>query len=149
MLLINQSVWVIFLRKKVKFSDVSLLNVNIFYFLYSTMPVNSVSLGCGQNKTFVDVMLGFWKHRSTFFTIFFVFLCSHILLSFFTPDQLASLFWAQAHTCSHKTQNINCLTLCCLRTLGMTHPGPVTGLFPLLGTRVWPAISSCPVQPRQ
>lgn len=44
--------------------DESLLNVSIFWFLFSSMKQNSTSLGCGLNKTFEDVILGFRKHWS-------------------------------------------------------------------------------------
>ena len=52
------------------FSGSSFMKVNISWFLSSSMTLNWLSLGCGQNKTFEDVILGFWKHWSTFFTIF-------------------------------------------------------------------------------
>ena len=48
-----------FLKKKSQNSDSSLWKVNIFSFLSSSMTVNWISFGCGQNKTFEDVVLGF------------------------------------------------------------------------------------------
>ena len=44
--------------------------MNIFWFLSSSMTVNWISLGCGQNETFE----GFEKHWSTCFTIFWHFI---------------------------------------------------------------------------
>ena len=44
--------------------------MDIFWFLSSSMTVNWLSLGCGQNKTFEDIVLGFGKHWLIFFTIF-------------------------------------------------------------------------------
>ena len=41
-----------------------LKNVSIFWFLYSSLTVDWMSLGCGQNETFEDVILGFGKHSS-------------------------------------------------------------------------------------
>lgn len=64
MLLINYSVC-----QKSKFCNSSSLKMNIFRFLYSSMTVNCISLGCGPNKTLEDISLGFEKHRLTFFTI--------------------------------------------------------------------------------
>ena len=43
--------------------------MNIFCFLSSSLTVNWLSLGCGQNKTFEDVVFGFGKHWSTFLLI--------------------------------------------------------------------------------
>lgn len=37
-------------------------NVYISCFFSSSMTVNLISLGCGQTKTFGDVMLDFGKH---------------------------------------------------------------------------------------
>ena len=49
------------------FSDSSFLNVNIFWFLSTTTTVNWMSLvACGQNKTFEDVILVFWKQWRIF-----------------------------------------------------------------------------------
>ena len=38
------------------------INVNIFWVLYSFMTVNWIFLGCGQNKTFEDIILDFDQH---------------------------------------------------------------------------------------
>ncbi len=57
-----------------KFSDFGFSNVNIFWFLESSIPVTWICLGCGQNKTFEDVSLGFGKQWSTLFTILWHFM---------------------------------------------------------------------------
>lgn len=44
---------------KSEFFHVSFLNVNIFWVLYSSMKVTSMSLGCERNKTLEDVILCF------------------------------------------------------------------------------------------
>ena len=62
--------WVLFKEKKDEVYDSSFLKVNIFWFLSSSMAVNWLSLGCGQNKTFEDVVLCFGKHYLTFLNIF-------------------------------------------------------------------------------
>ena len=51
-------------------SNTTILNVSIFCFLYSSVTVNCISLTCGQNKKFEDAILGFGKHRWTFFPIY-------------------------------------------------------------------------------
>ena len=46
-----------FKKKNRKFSDSSFLDVSVFWFLFSSMTANGISLGCGQNKTFDDAVL--------------------------------------------------------------------------------------------
>ena len=63
---INSSVW-----KTAQILCFQLLKcVNIFWFLYSSLTVNSIFLTNGQNKTFEDVILDFGKHWSNFQTFF-------------------------------------------------------------------------------
>lgn len=45
-----------FKDKKSKSSYSSSINVNIFCLLYSSMTVNSISLGSAQSKTFADTV---------------------------------------------------------------------------------------------
>ena len=55
-----------YLRNKSKKSDSSFLNVNISWFLYSSISVNWMSLGWGQNTTFEDVILELGETMTTF-----------------------------------------------------------------------------------
>ena len=48
----------------------SFLNMIIFWFLSSSLTVNWISLGCGQNETFWRRRVGFQRHCSTFSAIF-------------------------------------------------------------------------------
>ena len=58
-------------EQKSMFSDSSFWQVNTIWFLYSfTLAVNWKSLDWRQNKTIEDVIWGFRKHLSTFFSIF-------------------------------------------------------------------------------
>ena len=65
---------IIFFGGGAKFSDSIFLNVNVFCFLNSSLTVNRLCLGCGQNKTCENVFVGFRKHWSTFFTILWHFM---------------------------------------------------------------------------
>lgn len=56
------------LSNRISASDSSFSNLHIFSSLSLSMTLNWISLGCGR---FEDIILGFWKHHSTFFTIFY------------------------------------------------------------------------------
>ena len=45
---------------------ISFLNVNMVLFLSSSMKVNTICFGCGQNNTFDEVILGLGNYLSDF-----------------------------------------------------------------------------------
>lgn len=56
----------------ITFSDFSLSCVNIFRFLFSSVTVSAISLGCGRKEAFEDTTLGYGKKRWALFTNFWL-----------------------------------------------------------------------------
>lgn len=58
-------------EQKIKVTIVwlQLLKWDFFLSLSLSLTVNRISLGCGQNMTFEDIILGSGKHSLTFLTI--------------------------------------------------------------------------------
>ena len=117
--------------------------MNIFWFLYSSMTVNWISLSCGQNKTFEDVILGFGKHWSTFYSNFLTFYRSIMLIFRFilvfcvyTRTRLHAVMLKKTRYFPHTVcLNIPVFTLCLKRSVSVHLNG-----IALLGNSLGPCV---------
>ena len=86
-----------FSGRKTKFCDSSFFKVNIFWFLSSSVTVNWIFLGCGQNETFEDVVLGFWETLICLFLLYGTHHANHYHIFWGCP--VIKPFWEQL--CEH------------------------------------------------